>query len=388
MLRVVAAARVAGLPRLAAAFGTLHGRLGGTAVTAAAVEALGDCALAAHRLSHGRATGSLDVEDIGTTRRRYSAVGTLRLTGLASEPIVTDSGYAGVVTHLADAHGRVWTLPSILPGDSATVAGAYRNAVGLPEMAATHAEVARAGLLVTSATASADGRLGRGSGVRASLRQPSDPALADPVEAGLQTWWCGEATIVGARRGSGRPVLVVESSDGPMTCGFSSAAWLLSPEAIRFIAGSRGEAVLARLRPREPQDGHTAAWTLMGIRCEGWAVTDWVFPGLDRLTRSDVGAAVVDDLPDAPAPGIEPALILRRWRDAVARQGRRAVTGTQRIALDRDRRWLSEHASPQRAALLGRLAEAGAAGTRAFDGSFLPDPSALRPTWTALVIIS
>lgn len=211
VLRVVAAARLAGLPRLAATFGALHGRLGGTAVTAAAVDALGDCALAAHRLRHGQATGTLDVEDIGTARRRYSGVGTLRLTGLASEPVVTDSGYAGVVTHLADTEGKVWTLPSVLPGEDSAVTGAYRGPVGLPEMAATHAEVARAGLLISSATASADGRLGRGSGVRASLRQPSDPAVADPVEAGTQAWWCGEATIVGARRGAARPELVLDS---------------------------------------------------------------------------------------------------------------------------------------------------------------------------------
>ncbi|WP_425310944.1 hypothetical protein AADG42_13470 [Ammonicoccus fulvus] len=37
-------------------------------------------------------------------------------------------------------------------------------------------------------------------------------------------------------------------------------------------------------------------------------------------------------------------------------------------------------------ALLERLAEAGATGTRRFDGSFEPDPTALRPIWTALVL--
>lgn len=388
VLRVVAAARLAGLPRLAATFGALHGRLGGTAVTAAAVDALGDCALAAHRLRHGQATGTLDVEDIGTARRRYSGVGTLRLTGLASEPVVTDSGYAGVVTHLADTEGKVWTLPSVLPGEDSSVTGAYRGPVGLPEMAATHAEVARAGLLISSATASADGRLGRGSGVRASLRQPSDPAVADPVEAGTQAWWCGEATIVGARRGAARPELVLDSSHGAVTCGFTAAAWTLAPESIRFIVGSHREDVLVRLRPREPQDAHGAAWTLVGVRCENWGLSDWVFPGLDRLTRADVGAEISDELHDAPTVGVEPSVILRRWRDAVARQGRRAVTGTQRAALDRDGRWLLAHANPHRAALLERLAEAGAAGTRRFDGSFEPDQTALRPIWTALVLIS
>ena len=70
---------------------------------------------------------------LGTARRAYDPQAGLRLYGLCAVPVVTDSGYAGVVTYLVDRTGRVWTVADLAPGDVARAAGAGDATVAVGE---------------------------------------------------------------------------------------------------------------------------------------------------------------------------------------------------------------------------------------------------------------
>lgn len=372
VLRVVALARVQALHRLGAEFATLHNRLR-TPTAAATIDALAGAAITTWRLARADELGTVDPDDLGTARRRYRPVGGLSLWSLACEPVLTDSGYAGVVTHLAGADRRVWTLQNVTPGAVDDVKSAYRGSSGLPELSTTHAEIARGGLLLNGATASADGRLGRGKSIRASLRGTPD---ALPEADG---WWIGPAIIRGLLDGPLGLRLVLDTDDGIRQVGFAPAVWQLDPDAVRLIAGCAGAEVEVRL--------HEDRLLAIAFATDDEADRPVLFPGLDVINRDAVGA----HYRGAPQPltdliGVEPGDLVLRWRDRVAREGRRAVTGAGVPALHRDRDWLTAAASPTRANLLDRLGIAAAQGTRRFDGSFAPDPTAIRPIWTAVAL--
>jgi hypothetical protein len=111
----------------------------------------------------GARAGSL----LGSARRRYEPRGSLRLYGLCSTAVLTGSGYAGVVSYLADGEGTVWTVADIAPGEARRAASAADASVKLGETGLTHRTLARAGLIVSGATASASRQLGAGASVRA-----------------------------------------------------------------------------------------------------------------------------------------------------------------------------------------------------------------------------
>ncbi|HZJ63213.1 MAG TPA: hypothetical protein VFD36_06780, partial [Kofleriaceae bacterium] len=113
----------------------------------------------------------------------YEGVGSLHLRGLFTEAVVARSGYAGAVTYLLDERGAIYTRADIAPGDAGRAAGAYDAAAGLGDAVLPHRELSRAGLYVSDATASADGRLGAGQRVRA-VRTSEPSRWDDPtVEA-------------------------------------------------------------------------------------------------------------------------------------------------------------------------------------------------------------
>nr|VDG62433.1 Uncharacterised protein [Streptococcus thermophilus] len=380
VLRLVSAARVQRLPLLASSFARLHGELGSAdgRVTEAAISVLVDTAMATHQLRHGQETDTLSVDAVGTARRTYQPVGGLKLRGWACEPVLTRSGYAGVITYLVDERdGYVWQLPSVVPGDETQVDQAYRASAGFAELGLNHHDLARSGLLLTHATASADGRLGRGAKVRASARTPDESAVP------AKDWWVGDGVLAGVEDGGLHPVLVVETDDGPLRCQVTPAAEQLGVPTLRVLASAVGVEVQLRLRQRRPEEPGRSPWVLIGVGHDG----TWVFPGLDRPNEHWLGAPH-DVAPKAVASSrVEPATVLRRWRDAVARQGRRGATGTNRDRLMADAAWLRAHASGHRADLLECLAEAAAAGTRGFDGRFRADVSDLPRRWLAVAAV-
>ncbi|MEU7530683.1 hypothetical protein AB0A74_33480 [Saccharothrix sp. NPDC042600] len=170
LLRAVHTARVTGLHRAAA--GGLH-----IATALAACQSgdssfdrevlaaeLVDLMLLCHDL---RTTPTATTAHRGTARREYRPIGSLRLYGLCTEAVVTTTGYGGVVTHLVDDTGTLWTVPSILPGGPERVPAAANGPVAIGESGLTHHALGRAGLLLSGGTASPDHRLGAGKQVRA-----------------------------------------------------------------------------------------------------------------------------------------------------------------------------------------------------------------------------
>lgn len=219
LLRAAHTARLAGLPRAeAAALRVVRGlraargqqagqRLG--ALTDAFRELLRTAAL----LAAGRADAALT----GTSRRSYASGGSLQVYGLCREPVLSATGYGGVVTHLLAPDGAAYSLADVRPGGLARARGAGSASVALGGAVLDHAGLARGGLRIVGATVSPEGRLGAGRGVRATpLRgipwteepaaalfarpaaeavadRPADPEGAEPALLGCEVAVVGPA---------------------------------------------------------------------------------------------------------------------------------------------------------------------------------------------------
>lgn len=377
VLRVVTASRVHKLPSIASKFSMIHGNLS-QEPTDEAIAALADAALSTQCLRHEHDTNSLTTETVGSARRSYSPVGALRLTGWGCEPVVTATGYSGVVTHLVDDDGLVWTLASVIPGNASSVAQIYHNGVDLGDLSLSHNELVRSGVLVSDATATADRRLGRGGSVRASPRKP------DAKAAPKSGWWQGDVTLSHIEDDGLHPVFVLDTKEGPLCCQATSAAEQLGLPSLRWLAQSAGVRVRVRLRVRRADEFGRAPWLLISVCFNG----EWIFPGLDRIPGEMLEPPRrAETVPAKPAEKT-PLFIMRRWRDAVARQGFRAVTEAGRSALIKDAAWLRSHASSHRADALEQLAAAAAAGSTAFDERFVPDLKEFRRRWLAVAAMS
>ncbi|MEU1122194.1 hypothetical protein ABZ371_01040, partial [Streptomyces sp. NPDC005899] len=82
--------------------------------TADLVTALAELLGTARRI--GTTSGAELAAARGRVRRPYSPDGSLRLYGLFTEPVVTDSGHGGVRTWVAGADGRLFTVGDVAPG--------------------------------------------------------------------------------------------------------------------------------------------------------------------------------------------------------------------------------------------------------------------------------
>ncbi|WP_328723127.1 hypothetical protein OHT52_28945 [Streptomyces sp. NBC_00247] len=171
LLRAAHTARLRHLPRAAGAALSVvtllrAARSGSPSFrTADLVTALAELLGTAHRV--GTASGAELAAVRGRARRPYSPDGALRLYGLFTEPVVTDSGHGGVRTWVAGSDGRLCTVGDVAPGGVGRALGVADRAVRLGDSALTHRELGRAGLAVSGATVSPDGRLGAGKGVKA-----------------------------------------------------------------------------------------------------------------------------------------------------------------------------------------------------------------------------
>lgn len=105
---------------------------------------------------------------IGIARRPYEPGGALRVHGVCREPIISATGYAGVVTHLIGDDGRWYSAADVKPGGPSRARAAATAPVTIGAATLDHAQLARGGLLINGATVSADGRLGSGKEVRAT----------------------------------------------------------------------------------------------------------------------------------------------------------------------------------------------------------------------------
>ncbi|MFI7130635.1 hypothetical protein ACIBQ1_33445 [Nonomuraea sp. NPDC050153] len=170
LLRAAHTARLAGLPGAeAAALRVVRGLRAARARhdghrLADLVSALRELLLTAGRLAGADPDPAL----AGTVRRNYEPGGSLKVYGVFREPVISATGYGGVVTHVVADDGRWYSVADVKPGGSARARGAATAPVSIGPAMLNHSQLSRAGLLIVGATVSPDGRLGAGKNVRAT----------------------------------------------------------------------------------------------------------------------------------------------------------------------------------------------------------------------------
>ncbi len=328
--------------------------------------------------------------DIGVGRRHYEPIGTLRLHGLASEAVAATSGYAGVVTWLIDASGRVWSVSDVAPGPPSRAAAAYGSAVRLGQLALQHSELGRGTIIAQRASASADGRLGSGGGVTAVRTGPSswdDAALsarwAEPLEDQLTRAWELQELPVGERPASADLLFLQVAA-----CGLRRLAEQAVPLRL-----------LARVRANRPRTVALLAASSPALQLPA----DWagrVNLGLDRLTRSHFRTSSpgrqpgTEDAAAAPATPLSqldfteaPLEALRRVALRLVIGGRATLSAAAAHTLEVEAARLRRAELPTAAAQIERLAAAGTATRRTLSGErATPPPDQLARAWTATML--
>jgi len=326
----------------------------------------------------------------GVARRAYLLAGNARLYGVCCEPVVAASGYAGAVTYLADASGRLWRVADVTPGGVDLAGHTPDSPVSVGEARLTYRQLGRAGLVTTDLQVSADGRISSGRAVRAvaadgvtwrqppldqlwqtPLREQMDryhAALDQPVTerpAGYDLLFV-DGHVVGSVRDG---VLIGTGTDVPTVV--TAVAGHDSPrlpyvDNLRLLADAVGAPV--RLIGRPVGARRVAAVAVAG---------DWlperyrghVDLGIDRLERGDLPVTVnrppvrFDQPVVVDAPPVH--LLTRRVQRAVE-GGRTAVPGDP---VDGER--LRNLAMPTAAALLESV-ETACRPTRDAFGRLIP----------------
>ncbi|XVS60875.1 hypothetical protein ACQPYE_21450 [Actinosynnema sp. CA-299493] len=384
LLRAVHVARVAGLHRAAAnglriAAALAAARAGDSSFDREALTAeLVELMLLCHDLRTG--VGSTAVLR-GTARREYRPIGSLRLYGLCTEVVVASSGYAGVVTHLVDDGGVLWTVPAIMPGGAERVAAAASGPVAFGESGLSQRELGRGGLLLSGGTASPDHRLGAGKAVRAvaaSAASWDEPPLAglwarplpDQVTRAFHAHTEPEAHrpagadllfVTGTVLGAAGDALRLATAG---TAGTRATHVDLVGDGdrargnLRVLANAPGLRlrVVARLLPDRP--GTAVALAVTGDLDLPADLRHHVDLGLDRLQRSHVAGDGARELPARPEPAERlprPARPLENVLHRIALGGRAvaAVTSARREVATLTRNGLTTTAD-----LLADLADA------------------------------
>ncbi|WP_405966779.1 hypothetical protein OG613_07810 [Streptomyces sp. NBC_00015] len=401
LLRAAHTARLAGLPRVAAAaVSVVNGvRAARSADPAHRLPDLADALRTvlgmAHRLPF--ATGRDLAELRGSVRQPYTPDGSLRLYGLFSEPVLTTTGYAGAVTWTADAEGRLYTVSDVAPGGPGRATGAADRTVRIGDTALTHRELSRAGLAVSGATVSPTGRLGAGAGVRA-VRASGAAWSADPLD---RLWTVPVAEQVARALGGGHGLLfldvtltgtVREATGDRLLADCVGRTVRLAVahddpalpyrDNLRLLAAARGSRlrVVARLAP-----GPLPRALLLAAEHPARA-GERVDLGLDRLQHADLPTTTATAAP-APAPPADEAplhLLRRRVHQAVS-GGRRVLGFPDSGAGDGGR--LRRVGLATAGELLGELRSAAADRSRDAFGRLLPaDPGRFANAWLAAAV--
>jgi hypothetical protein len=343
---------------------------------------------------------------IGVARRDYRPVEGLRLFGLFCEPVVSADGYAGVVTWLCDASGRLYRLGDVRPGEPSRAVAAYTAAADFGGVTAPHQRLARTGLLVQRSTVSADGRLGGGRDVQAVLASPcawtdAAPAArwAEPLAAQLDRAFAALDEPEEERPGGADLVFVdgvVLGASGDAVAlqagGVVVRATAVSVHAeLRYRAnlarlaaapGLRVRAVL-RLDPDRPRTGALLAFGPLDDALRPPA--PWggrVCAGLDALQGAHLPAPVSAVLADDEAAP-DPTEPLRRRLRQVALGGRAALPPDAGPEIAREAARLERRLLPTGAALLRALAVAAVRADRGLWGTReRPDPEPLARAWS------
>ncbi|WEH43108.1 hypothetical protein [Streptomyces sp. AM 2-1-1] len=399
LLRAAHTARLRHLPRAAAAALSVvtllrAARTGDPSYrTADLVTALAELLGTVHRL--GTASGAELAALRGRARRPYSPDGSLRLYGLFTEPVVTDSGHGGVRTWVAAPDGRLHTVGDVAPGGVGRALGVADRAVRLGDSALTHRELGRAGLAVSGATVSPDGRLGAGKGVKAVTAQGAawtEPPLAalwepppsvqasralrstaryaDPDGSGSDLLFL-DVELLGAVRETGGTCLLARCAGGVsvrLTVADDDPA-LAHRDNLMLLATAPGTRlrIIGRLVPAS----HPRLALLACSHPTGDGTIDL---GLDRLRRADLPdptAPVHPAPPQAGGPGIHSPLYLLERRVEQAVPAGRAALGMLGDLTSETRR-IGRAGLPTAAGLLTALCASAAQRERDHFGRLLP----------------
>ncbi|WP_129838480.1 hypothetical protein [Streptomyces sp. RFCAC02] len=409
-------ARLAGLHRPATAAVTVVGRLRAARAgdpahrLADLTTALRDLLLTAHGVPGARGAGLAALR--GTARRPYTPKGSLRLYGLFTEPVVADTGHAGAVTWTADAEGRLFSVTDVLPGGPERAVAAAARTVRLGDTALTHAELSRAGLIVSGATVSPDARLGAGAAVRAAraagagwAAPPLDRLWSEPPSAqagralaalalpeGERPPGAGllflDATVLGPLRETGGDVLAVAC--GGLTVRAVPATGhpsLADRDNLRLLASAPGLGlrIIGRL---VPADHPRLALLAFGVPPGGGTALRTPDPearfnaGHDRLVRGDIPQTVPAAPPLATRSDRPPLHVLTRRTDQAVTAGRRTLALPGRDGADA--RALRAAGLATGALLLDELLDAATHRGRDVFGRLLPaDADRFARAWLA-----
>ncbi|MFD4001998.1 hypothetical protein [Streptomyces rubiginosohelvolus] len=411
LLRAAHTARLRHLPRAAGAALSVvtllrAARAGNPSYrTAELVTALAELLGTARRV--GTASGAELAAVRGRVRRPYSPDGSLRLYGLFTEPVVTDSGHGGVRTWVAGADGRLFTVGDVAPGGVGRALGVADRAVRLGDSALTHRELGRAGLAVSGATVSPDGRLGAGKAVKAVTARGAawtEPPLAalwetppaeqaaralrstsryvDPDGTGSDLLFL-DVELLGAVREPGGACLLAQCEGGVrvrLTVADDDPA-LAHRDNLALLAAAPGTRlrIIGRLIPAT----HPRLTLLACTHPTGEGTVDL---GLDRLRRADLPdpSAPAHFAPPQPAGpgGASPLYLLERRVEQTVPAGRAALGLLSDVTAETRR--IRRGGLPTAAALLTALCASAAQRDRDLFGRLLPaDTDGFAAYWLA-----
>lgn len=411
LLRAAHTARLRHLPRAAGAALSVvtllrAARAGDPSYrTADLVTALAELLGTARRV--GAASGAELAAVRGRVRRPYSPDGSLRLYGLFTEPVVTDSGHGGVRTWVAGADGRLFTVGDVAPGGVGRALGVADRAVRLGDSALTHRELGRAGLAVSGATVSPDGRLGAGKAVKAVTARgaawtepplaalwetpPAEQAAralrstsryADPDDGGSDLLFLDVELLGAVREPGGTCLLALCAGGGPvrLTVADDDPA-LAHRDNLALLAAAPGTRlrIIGRLIPAV----HPRLTLLACSHPTGEGTVDL---GLDRLRRADLPdpSAPARFAPPQPAgPGAaSPLYLLERRVEQTVPAGRAALGMLGDVTAETRR--IRRGGLPTAAALLTALCASAAQRERDLFGRLLPaDTDGFAAHWLA-----
>lgn len=354
---------------------------------------LRDALAVAWVLAAGDATAAL----VGSARRDYEPVGNLHVRGLFTEAVVARTGYAGAVTYLIDDRGAIYTRADIAPGDAARAAAAYDAAAGPGDAVLPHRELSRAGLFLSDATASADGRLGGGQRVRAV--RASEPSrwdhprvearwavpLADQLAAvaahdgapdELRPAGWDLVFVEGAIVGGPQPGLAVSGRVLRLTAALTDRA-LAARDNLAALAAAAGLRVRAIGRVRLASAGRLELLALGPAPGESRLALPEAWQGRanlhhDRLTIAPVAPAETPRaLPVIAAPATDDDLLepLRRRVERVVLGGLGTLPVHALAELERDAATLADRALGGGADALRDLGALAHAATRTMTGA-------------------
>jgi hypothetical protein len=118
---------------------------------------------------------------IGTARRKQMPVRPRRLHGLFAEPIITRSGFSGAAVYFLGEDDRIYTASDVRPGDAQHARDAYLGGIEIGPLIQPAKQLARGLYLGTDLTASQDGRLGRGKGIKI-VEQSHSTWQVEPIQ--------------------------------------------------------------------------------------------------------------------------------------------------------------------------------------------------------------